>query len=251
MNAHYRPSRRPVQFGVAWRDLAKSLTSLCQNVAMAETHPLLKSLLSPRSLKLLAIAFGIGLLLFLFLWLDQRNTTDFFKASGPGTNSGDAEVLPAPIPADVASERQNVSGIVLPPVGGQPTNSATSTLPRIVEPTAPPAPAAQPMPSDNAATSGPTSTSASTTSPVAISQPTPIYPRDSLRRGIGGTVRVQATVSPDGSVERMEVAASSGDRNLDRAAMEAVRRWRFKPALRNGQPVSATVLIPLDFTPNP
>jgi protein TonB len=86
--------------------------------------------------------------------------------------------------------------------------------------------------------------------PVAISQPPPSYPREAQRRGIGGTVRVQATVSSDGSVDRMEVAASSGNRYLDRAAMEAVRRWRFKPAMRNGQPVSATVVIPLEFNPN-
>ena len=70
-----------------------------------------------------------------------------------------------------------------------------------------------------------------------------------MRRGIGGTVRVQATVAPNGSVERMDVAQSSGDRFLDRAAMEAVRRWRFTPAMRDGEPVSATVVIPVDFSP--
>ena len=86
--------------------------------------------------------------------------------------------------------------------------------------------------------------------PVAISRPAPVYPREALRRGVGGTVRVQATVSPDGSVERMDVADSSGNRYLDRAAMEAVRRWRFKPAMRNGQPVSETVTIPIEFAAN-
>ena len=86
--------------------------------------------------------------------------------------------------------------------------------------------------------------------PVPISQPPPNYPREALRRGVGGTVRVQATVSPDGSVDRMEVAESSGNRYLDRAAMEAVRRWHFKPAMRNGQPISATVTIPVEFNSN-
>ena len=56
-----------------------------------------------------------------------------------------------------------------------------------------------------------------------------------MRRGLGGSVRVQVTVAPDGSVERMDVAQSSGNRYLDRAAMDAVRRWRFNPAMRNGE----------------
>ena len=88
------------------------------------------------------------------------------------------------------------------------------------------------------------------TAPVAISRVAPTYPREALRRGIRGTVRIQATIATDGSVERMELAQSSGDRYLDRAAMEAVRRWRFTPAMRNGQPVSAAVVIPVDFSPN-
>ena len=34
-----------------------------------------------------------------------------------------------------------------------------------------------------------------------------------------------------------------------RAALEAVRRWRFKPATQGGQPVVADVIVPLDFAP--
>jgi len=60
---------------------------------------------------------------------------------------------------------------------------------------------------------------------------------------------VQSTVAADGSVERLDLAQSSGNRDIDRAALEAVRRWRFQPAQRNGQPVSATVIIPLEFNP--
>jgi protein TonB len=220
--------------------------TLCKNAAMPEPHPLLKSVLSPRNLKLLAIAFCIGLLLFLFLWLDQRNDTDFFKAGAPGASTGEDAGLPAPLPADVASDDQNASGLTLPPAGQRP-GTAASQLPRIIEPAAPAAPsmpAAAPFP-------GAPAVAGDSATPMPISRPPPTYPREALRRGVGGTVRVQATVSPDGSVERMDVAESSGNRYLDRAAMEAVRRWRFKPAMRNGQPVSATVVIPIDFTPSP
>ena len=36
-----------------------------------------------------------------------------------------------------------------------------------------------------------------------------------------------------------------------RAAMEAVRRWTFKPATRNGQPIVTDVLVPITFNPQP
>jgi len=43
------------------------------------------------------------------------------------------------------------------------------------------------------------------------------------------------------------VAASSQSRDLDRAALDAVRRWRFRPAQRDGQPVAGTVVVPIEF----
>ncbi|MDQ3160557.1 MAG: energy transducer TonB [Pseudomonadota bacterium] len=213
---------------------------------MADPQPLLKTLFSPRNVKLLAFAFGFGLLIFLFLWLDQRNDTDFFKASESDTATGEDAGLPAPLPADVAGDEQNASGLRLPPAEQAPGFPAEEQ-PRIIEPMAPVAEAETPReyPSPDMA-----EMPGGSTSPVPISRPPPIYPREALRRGVGGTVRVQVTVAPDGRVERMDVAQSSGDRYLDRAAMEAVRRWRFSPALRNGRPVSATVFIPVDFAPN-
>ena len=212
---------------------------------MPDMHPLLKSLLSPRNLKLLALAFGAGLLLFLFLWLDQRNDTDFFKASGTGATSGEDAGLPVPLPADVASDDQNASGLSLPRQGER-AGLSTGDQPRILEPVAPvaPSPPSPAMPPRNSP-----AMAGNSTSPVPISRPSPVYPQEAMRQGIGGTVRVQVSVAPDGSVERMDVAQSSGNRYLDRAAMNAVRRWRFNPAMRNGQPVSATVVIPVDFAP--
>jgi len=38
-------------------------------------------------------------------------------------------------------------------------------------------------------------------------------------------------------------------RDLDRAASEAVRRWRFTPAMSNGQPVPGSIEVPFDFKP--
>ena len=62
-------------------------------------------------------------------------------------------------------------------------------------------------------------------------------------------MRIRVTVAVDGSVERLELADGSGNRDLDRAALETVRRWRFQPATRNGRPVSAEVVVPIVFNP--
>ncbi len=211
-------------------------------------NPPRRSLLSPRIVKLLAIAFGVGLLMFLFLWMDQRNDTDFFKASKPGSESSDEAGLPTPLPADVASDDQNASGLRLPAPGARPDPPA-SELPRIVEPATPTLPPPPSQPWGNAPAPASDAYRSNDTTPIAINRPSPNYPREALRRGLGGTVRVEVNVTADGRVERMDLAESSGDRFLDRAAMEAVRRWRFRPAMRNGQPVAATVVVPLEFNP--
>ena len=202
-----------------------------------------KPLLPPRLVKPLAIAFGVGLLLFLLLWLEQRNDTDFFRAGNPETAEGTTDALPAPLPADVASEDGNASGLRLPDAAQGKAAQANEQA-RIVDepPPPPPAPVTPVAPSAPIAANG-------RDTPIPISQPAPRYPPEALRRDAGGTVRVRVTVATDGSVDRLEVAESSGNRYLDRAAMEAVRRWRFQPAVRDGQPVMADVVVPIVFNP--
>lgn len=202
-----------------------------------------KPLLPPNLVKPLAIAFGAGLLLFLLLWLEQRNDTHFFRAGNPDTATGTTDALPAPLPADVASEDPNSSGLRRPdPAQGE--RSAATSPPRIIEPP-PPAP----VPEAPVAPAAPVAVASGSGTPVPISQQAPRYPREALRRNVGGTVRVRVTVAIDGSVDRLELAESSGDRYLDRAAMEAVRRWRFQPASRDGQAIVADVVVPISFNP--
>ncbi len=78
--------------------------------------------------------------------------------------------------------------------------------------------------------------------------PLPAYPASARRRAQQGTVTVRVLVGADGSVERAEVADSSGFDALDDAALETVRsRWRFVPARRGGYPVASWVLVPIRF----
>lgn len=196
-------------------------------------------LLSPTVLKLAALAFAGGLLLFLLVWLKTRHDYDFYKADGTPAAPGQVDALPAPLPPDVAGNASGL-GMVGKDSASDVATAPAGEQPRIIEvptrPTAPP-PAATPA----------APTSADRAIPQPISSPPPRYPQQALRMGVGGTVRVRVTVAADGSVDRLELAEGSDNRYLDRAALEAVRRWRFQPATRGGQPTAAEVVVPITF----
>lgn len=79
-----------------------------------------------------------------------------------------------------------------------------------------------------------------------ISQP--IYPREALRDGLQGTVLLQVLVDVDGKPIRVDIYKSSGHRILDEAARRHVlKRWTFRPAMKDGNVVQALGLVPIDF----
>ncbi len=80
------------------------------------------------------------------------------------------------------------------------------------------------------------------------SDPAPLYPSRSRRRGEEGTVTLHVLIAKSGAVERVEVIASSGFRDLDAAALETVRsRWRFVPARRDGIAFESWAIVPIRF----
>jgi protein TonB len=77
--------------------------------------------------------------------------------------------------------------------------------------------------------------------------PPPDYPAAARRRGLEGLVVVRVRVLADGTAGAAEVSESSGHGILDRAARDAVAGWRFRPALRDGQPVEQDLEVPVRF----
>lgn len=69
---------------------------------------------------------------------------------------------------------------------------------------------------------------------VHLDNPPPSYPRASQRLGEEGEVLLRLEIAADGRVVAVTVLESSGHARLDRAAREAVARWRFAPARRAG-----------------
>ena len=79
----------------------------------------------------------------------------------------------------------------------------------------------------------------------AISTPSPVYPKGSTAEG---TTILIVDVDAEGRVFNVHVLRSSMDRDLDSAAVQAVRTWRFRPAIKNGKAVQSRARIPVAFT---
>lgn len=72
----------------------------------------------------------------------------------------------------------------------------------------------------------------------------PVYPPAARTMRMTGTVRVDLVVDEEGKVE---VQNTSGPSMLQRAALDAVKRWKFKPFMRDGQPVKAKGFVSFNF----
>lgn len=80
-----------------------------------------------------------------------------------------------------------------------------------------------------------------------VGRPRIDYPRDAYRAGEEGTVTVVAHIDAAGRVSSVRLAQRSGSRALDRAAMSEIRRWKFKPAMKDGRTVASSVRVPVDY----
>jgi protein TonB len=69
----------------------------------------------------------------------------------------------------------------------------------------------------------------------------PEYPREAMFKNIEGSVKVRFTIDSDGKVSEAFVVSSTPDRVFDKAALNAVRRWRFEPLAVAGEPAQATI----------
>jgi protein TonB len=179
------------------------------------------------------------------------------------------------IPAMVVSE-----SVEAPPPAPEPEapkpEPAPKPLPRVAkrEPIPPPpepkpvttnAPATEPAPAAPAvAQSAPAPAKASTiaaapptppatkielpsASAAYLDNPAPEYPRLSRRLNEQGTVVLRVLIGIDGTAAQAEVAKSSGFERLDHAALQAVRRWKYRPGTRNGVPEAMWFNVPVKF----
>jgi protein TonB len=138
-----------------------------------------------------------------------------------------------PTPPDVG-----VSGGV---VGGVPGGSAGGVLGGIIGgvgggPPPPPPPKAK----------GPVRVGGNVIAANLLRQVQPIYPPIAKTAHISGTVVLHAIISKDGTIEQLEYI--SGPPLLMKNAMDAVRQWRYRPTMLNGEPVEVDTTVSVVFT---
>ncbi|MGA3034912.1 MAG: TonB family protein [Terracidiphilus sp.] len=73
----------------------------------------------------------------------------------------------------------------------------------------------------------------------------PRYPSIGVAIHLEGTVVLQATISKSGTIENLRVM--SGPAVLQRAALDAVAQWRYRPYLLNGEPVEVETTVNVEF----
>lgn len=94
---------------------------------------------------------------------------------------------------------------------------------------------------------GPGGTLTSLAHPLGGYQHMPAYPETARRQRVEGVTTLRFQVQTDGTVGEMSLVRSAGHPDLDQAAMEAVKKWRFEPARHGRDPVVVWVTLPVRF----
>jgi protein TonB len=92
---------------------------------------------------------------------------------------------------------------------------------------------------------GPVRVSGMVVEGMLIEKRMPVYPVIAKATGTQGTVVLQATISRTGTIENLRVA--SGPAMLQQTAMDAVKTWRYRPYLLNGEPVEVETTVNVVF----
>jgi protein TonB len=75
----------------------------------------------------------------------------------------------------------------------------------------------------------------------------PAYPAEARQAKAEGTTLLRVHVTDEGRIDDVRVETSAGHAALDRAATDAIRKWRFEPARNGSVPVAVWVVIPVRF----
>jgi protein TonB len=82
--------------------------------------------------------------------------------------------------------------------------------------------------------------------PTPLKTASPVYPKTALRDSLEGTVYLRVLIDERGAVAKVEIEKGVRD-DLDTAAIDAMKQWKFKPPTRKGTPVNTSVVVPFRF----
>jgi protein TonB len=161
----------------------------------------------------------------------------------------DRPTPPPPTPPEVPVQKPNPTTTPTQPIRTQqPTQTIAQTEAPVVDGGTEYVPPADPLPDTGPIGPPDTGPQISTRLEYA-SAPAPSYPPEALARELEGTVTLRVLVDVDGSPLSVEIERSSGHRKLDDAARRQVlRKWKFKPAIRDGQAIQVYGIVPVSFS---
>lgn len=166
---------------------------------------------------------------------EQRLTVVDLSMPPPPPPPPAAQKTPPPKVAVVVPTPKLQLAQVAPPV---------VTLP---EPPPEPAEVAVPQPAPPAPLAPPSVVSGGNLGTRMVAGAPPRYPIECRRKREQGTVVLALTVGIDGAVSAIAIARSSGHEALDKAALAAVRKWRWSPTMRDGKPVMVKGQVEIPF----
>lgn len=83
--------------------------------------------------------------------------------------------------------------------------------------------------------------------PVPVRTVSPKYPPDLKHDGVSGVVTINCTIDEKGNVTEPKVLKSTNEA-FSQPALEALAKWKFKPAKKGGEVISIKITIPIQFT---
>lgn len=204
----------------------------------------------PRGAAMIGSALAVGLLFSAMVWMNvaphaQRQhhivTMDLTAPPPPAA--------PASKPVAKVEDMPQLPQKVAQPEADTPPLAVAIPVGQDVAPQ-PPAPPAPPAPAPAAAApkapAGPAEVS--DMGARLLSFRPPAYPLESRRMMEEGTVTLALLVGTDGRVVEISVANSSGFARLDKAALDAVRQWRWTPMMRGGEAVMLRGTLKIPFS---
>lgn len=203
-----------------------------------------------------AMALTAGIHVLLFAALLSAGVASGFneRTERLSTFEFDDTVTPAPPPPETpASPQPTTTAAPVNPVlsAPQPKLVLATATPAMPPTLADPRPV-QAAPVEIPAAPAPPAPPAPVTPPdfsaAQLGNAGPSYPYLSRKAREQGVVLLRVLVTPEGRAARLEIRESSGHIRLDKAALDTVRKWRFRPARQGGNPVEAWVLVPVTFS---
>jgi periplasmic protein TonB len=164
------------------------------------------------------------------------------------TQKSAPEVKPTAVPEKKQAAPVNKPTVIQQPVKTQ--SEPVQTVPQQAAPKENP-PAQQAVqqteqPKQAESSSAPVPFVAVESQPEILSRANPVYPDIAIKMGLQGRVTVEVTVDPQGKPIQAKVVKSTSD-IFDESAIEAVMKYKFKPAMMSTGPVTAKVYVPIIF----